>query len=135
MRNLQNLAEVLEKKGAESGLYPPNWPHVARAVKELADWKCERCKVSHGNVPHVLTVHHLDGNKRNLKLWNLAALCQRCHLRIQSRVDWYRDTLDGTHSEWMAKHVQAYNEWAKEKNRPQLKLNKVVVKDYSDEWN
>jgi hypothetical protein len=28
----------------------------------------------------VLTVHHLDGDKRNCRWWNLAALCQRCHL-------------------------------------------------------
>ncbi|GAH88897.1 unnamed protein product, partial [marine sediment metagenome] len=29
----------------------------------------------------MLTVHHLDGNKANCEDWNLAALCQRCHLR------------------------------------------------------
>lgn len=28
----------------------------------------------------VLTVAHLDHNKKNNRFWNLAALCQRCHL-------------------------------------------------------
>lgn len=29
----------------------------------------------------VLTVAHLDHNKKNNRFWNLAALCQRCHLK------------------------------------------------------
>lgn len=35
----------------------------------------------------ILTVHHLDGDKLNCRWWNLAALCQRCHLSIQGRVN------------------------------------------------
>jgi len=34
----------------------------------------------------VLTVHHLNGDKRDLRWFNLAALDQRCHLEIQGRV-------------------------------------------------
>lgn len=30
----------------------------------------------------VLTIAHLDHNKNNNRFYNLAALCQRCHLRI-----------------------------------------------------
>lgn len=30
----------------------------------------------------VLTVHHIDGDKKNNKRINLLALCQRCHLRL-----------------------------------------------------
>jgi hypothetical protein len=67
--------------------YPPNWKEIANRIKEKADWKCERCchwdDVKTG---HVLTVHHLDGDKSNCADWNLAALCQRCHLKIQGRV-------------------------------------------------
>ncbi len=33
------------------------------------------------------TVHHFDGNKANCVWWNLLALCQRCHLKTQARVD------------------------------------------------
>lgn len=33
------------------------------------------------------TVHHMDGNKSNCAWWNLLALCQRCHLTIQTKVN------------------------------------------------
>lgn len=35
----------------------------------------------------ILTVHHLDGDKANDVWWNTLALCQRCHLEIQGKVD------------------------------------------------
>lgn len=35
----------------------------------------------------ILTVHHLDGHKDNDAWWNTLALCQRCHLQIQTRLD------------------------------------------------
>lgn len=34
----------------------------------------------------ILTAHHLNGVKADLRWWNLASLCQRCHLRIQRTV-------------------------------------------------
>lgn len=53
------------------------------------------------------TVHHLDGNKSNCVWWNLLALCQRCHLTIQSRVDpqisYFLD-----HSEWFKPYVAGF---------------------------
>src|SRR5439155_22518817 len=90
--------------------YPSEWPEMAARIKLQAGQKCERCK--HPNdfeSGHVLTVHHLDGNKANCADWNLAVLCQRCHLTIQGRVkmnqgffeavlpvsDWFKPHLDG----------------------------------------
>jgi len=35
----------------------------------------------------ILTVHHLNGDKADLRWWNLVALCQRCHLEIQGKVN------------------------------------------------
>lgn len=35
----------------------------------------------------ILTVHHFDGDKANCEWWNLMALCQRCHLIVQGRVN------------------------------------------------
>ncbi|MDR3243269.1 MAG: hypothetical protein LBT79_00810, partial [Elusimicrobiota bacterium] len=33
----------------------------------------------------VLTVHHCDFNPQNNEPYNLFALCQRCHLRLDSK--------------------------------------------------
>ena len=67
--------------------YPLDWVQIAERIKDAAGWCCERCQHPHDlETAHVLTVHHLDGNKANCAEWNLAALCQRCHLKIQGRV-------------------------------------------------
>ena len=69
--------------------YPPDWPEIARRVKEKAGWKCEWCGKPHNpKVPgETLTVHHLDGDPSNCDESNLRALCQRCHLKDQARVE------------------------------------------------
>ena len=67
--------------------YPPKWPEIARRVKDEAGWKCVRCGAAHDPAQgYCLTVHHLDLDPSNNRWWNLAALCQRCHLSIQGRV-------------------------------------------------
>lgn len=58
----------------------------------------------------ILTVHHLDGDKANLKWWNLAALCQRCHLTIQGRVIMER-VYPNEHSAWFKIHAAGYYAW------------------------
>lgn len=105
--------------------YPDDWPEIARRIKEQAGWECERCGAPHGETPNVLTVHHLDGDKSNVHEWNLAALCQRCHLAIQNKVDWFQDTLTGVHTEWMVPHIEGYNEWAEANGEPTLRLTTV----------
>lgn len=55
----------------------------------------------------ILTVHHLDGIKLNCRWWNLAALCQRCHLTIQGRVKMHRPWLF-EHSEWFRPYVAGF---------------------------
>ena len=35
----------------------------------------------------ILTTHHFDGDKANDEWWNLMALCQVCHLQVQTKVD------------------------------------------------
>lgn len=72
---------------SNGGSYPPNWKEIARSVKDDAGWQCIRCQHPHDVASgHVLTVHHLDGDKANCRWWNLTALCQRCHLHIQAKV-------------------------------------------------
>jgi 5-methylcytosine-specific restriction endonuclease McrA len=72
-------------------LYPPDWPTISLKVKEKAGWKCELCGAAHGQ-PHpitgsivVLTTHHLDFDPSNCERWNLMALCQRCHNKLDAR--------------------------------------------------
>lgn len=55
----------------------------------------------------ILTVHHLDGDKLNCRWWNLAALCQRCHLTIQGRVNMQQHWAF-EHSGWFKPHAAGY---------------------------
>ncbi len=66
--------------------YPLNWKEIADQIKEAAGWKCEHCNAEHNPaIGYTLTVHHLNGIKRECNRENLVALCQRCHLRIQAQ--------------------------------------------------
>jgi hypothetical protein len=56
----------------------------------------------------VLTVHHLDGQKWNLRWWNLVALCQVCHLIIQAKVVMDRPWSMLEHSEWFKPYVAGF---------------------------
>lgn len=88
-----------------NGEYPENWPEIAGMVKAKANWCCERCGKPHSRQDgFTLTVHHLDGNKSNNEDWNLAALCQRCHLSIQGKVNMFQFYMF-EHSDWIKPHV------------------------------
>lgn len=93
--------------------YPPDWPEIAKRIKDAAGWKCERCGHPH-DVPnhYVLTVHHLVPNKSLCEDWNLCALCQRCHLHIQAKVDMFQGYYL-PHSEWFIPHLEGFREWMK----------------------
>lgn len=67
--------------------YPANWPALARACKEAADWRCEACgtQCRRPGEPHVthkltLTAAHLDHDEANPSP-RLMAMCAPCHLR------------------------------------------------------
>lgn len=55
----------------------------------------------------ILTVHHLNGIKHDCRWWNLAALCQRCHLSIQTRVIMERP-YDRPHSDWFKPYAAGF---------------------------
>lgn len=55
----------------------------------------------------ILTVHHLDGNKANCRWFNLCALCQRCHLQVQGKVQMAR-VWPWEHSPWFRVYVAGY---------------------------
>lgn len=67
--NAPNHAFMLRFKGAE---YP--WYIVQNATNE----DLKKTKI----IKVVLTIAHLDQDKKNNKPYNLLALCQRCHNKI-----------------------------------------------------
>jgi len=90
------------------GEYPADWPEIAEAVKDAAGWMCIRCGHPHDRESgYVLTVHHLDLNKANCDWWNIPALCQRCHLQIQTKVIMEQPWIF-EHSEWFKPYVAGY---------------------------
>lgn len=144
------------------GNYPPDWPAIAKRVKDRAGWRCVRCGHPHERpserlacgpgcdlarhpeyrpatrleqaggplassvvrgregAPYVLrggsggrqrqrvlTVAHLDDDRSNCRWWNLAALCQVCHLSTQGRIEMSRPWAF-PHSEWFRPHVAGY---------------------------
>jgi hypothetical protein len=59
----------------------------------------------------ILTVHHLTMDKGDLRWWNLASLCQRCHLQIQGKVQMAR-VYPWAHSEWFKPYAAGWYAWA-----------------------
>jgi hypothetical protein len=113
-----------EECGADG--YPFEWHKtVKHLVREQAGHRCVRCRhpyakgaggqspcddqCTHGGPSEwrILTVHHLNGVKADLRWWNLAALCQRCHLTIQGRVQMER-IWPWPHSEWFKPYAAGW---------------------------
>lgn len=84
--------------------YPPSWQSGERQVeiRNLANHRCEWCGMAFiegtnlavsefqsrrgkdGRLyPMVGTVHHINGQKDDLRWENLVYLCQKCHCRVQ----------------------------------------------------
>jgi 5-methylcytosine-specific restriction endonuclease McrA len=91
-----------------TGEYPADWPEISEQTKRDAGYRCVRCNHL-ADIPngYMLTVHHLDLNKSNCKWWNLAALCQRCHLQIQHKVILEQPYMF-EHSEWFKPYAAGY---------------------------
>ena len=68
--------------------YPSNWEWIRNCILARAGGKCELCgalnRGRHWKTGSqvVLTVAHIDQDVNNNKRYNLLALCQRCHLKI-----------------------------------------------------
>ncbi|MBR8840015.1 MAG: HNH endonuclease [Stigonema ocellatum SAG 48.90 = DSM 106950] len=74
-------------------LYPDNWSDLAIAVKQQAQWRCQKCglqcippgKKTSDLTPrkrrvYTLQVHHWNRNPTDNRRENLVALCTACHL-------------------------------------------------------
>ncbi len=93
---------------SHGGTYPANWGEIARRTKEQSGWNCIRCGRHHSpDLGYCLTVHHLDMNPSNNRWWNLLALCQRCHLQVQAKVELSQIYMF-EHSAWIKTYVAGY---------------------------
>lgn len=68
--------------------YPSNWKDIVNKIRERSGNMCELCQSENGK-PQVitgskvvLTVHHINFNRKDNRLYNLIHLCQRCHLKL-----------------------------------------------------
>ena len=87
--------------------YPDNWRSIAGWLRYFAGGYCARCGAHTSEQGHVFTVHHLDMDPSNCRWWNLAGLCQKCHLQIQHKVVMERPWMF-KHSWWFQPHVAGY---------------------------
>lgn len=126
------------------GQYAPDGPVRRLKVREEAGHRCIRCHHPFETGKHgkgewtpcdehcthdgptriaddvtqaqwrILTVHHLDGDKANDAWWNTLALCQRCHLHVQCKVDpdvpYFLE-----HSEWAKPYIAGFYAWKYER--------------------
>jgi len=64
--------------------YPANWPEIALACKEAADWTCQICGrpsapgVTNGSA--MLAVSHVDHDTENPDA-RLVVMCSLCHIK------------------------------------------------------
>jgi hypothetical protein len=87
------------------------WREVRRDPAEGAFLQAAHSGVEVEAQWRILTVHHADGDKANVRWWNLLALCQRCHLEIQAKVVMER-VYPHEHSSWFRPFVAGYYAWA-----------------------
>lgn len=79
----QNASLLRATKNAKSAAlpsgYPENWREISAEVRRRRHFTCEQCGVRLGDRPILLDVHHVDGDKQNVKHSNLRCLCKLCH--------------------------------------------------------
>jgi len=79
--------------------YPANWKWLRMSILARAKNRCELCNAKNYQ-PHwktgskvVLTIHHINFNVKDNRDYNLIALCQRCHNKLDMP---FRKRLKGT---------------------------------------
>lgn len=70
-----------DEYSAKTNIYPDNWEHVSELHRKLCHYQCERCGKDCSHDHKLLHVHHINGNKQDLRQINLIALCRECHIQ------------------------------------------------------
>lgn len=101
--------------------YPDDWEAIAANAKANVKYRCERCGKKDSKNPrdgNCLTVHHLVPRPQLCEAWNLAVLCQRCHLRLQ-KIDLFQEMFGWfKHTPWFMPHLKGFQKWLKTKEFP-----------------
>ena len=107
--------------------YPDNWDEIAKGIKDKNHWKCERCGVLHDPLNgYTMTVHHLIPDTFLIDSWNLACLCQRCHLTVQDRID--MDTIYLLkYTNWLSHHLGGYRRWRNRQRRRKFFIKMIFL--------
>ncbi len=117
----------------QRGEYADNWKEISDQVKEDAGNRCVRCQHPHDPTSgHCLTTHHFDGDRGNNERWNLMALCQRCHLSVQGRVDPDVPLLMEP-SDWIRPYIAGFYESGGGMPGPTYNLEQWIEK-YPHDW-
>ena len=59
--------------------YPRNWKEISEITRQSRNYTCAGCGVGLSDAPELLDVHHIDGDKQNVRDSNLICLCKLCH--------------------------------------------------------
>jgi hypothetical protein len=99
-----------------TGKYPKDWPKLAKACKERAGWRCERCGKPQGKGKgHGLNAHHLDWNRSNRNEWDICCICAGCHLIFQHKYQGTEAWLFDFTELWLKSHQDGFYAWVAQK--------------------
>lgn len=83
IHEIQRLALInfTDYRMAQKNEYPKNFSDISKEFRERKNWTCEECNVYLGDSENrkYLHTHHVDHQKSNNSLFNLKALCIKCH--------------------------------------------------------
>lgn len=94
----------------DEGLWVMRFPRGVPVGETLTDYAPGGREMRRWEVEahwRILTTHHLNGVKWDCRWWNLAPLCQRCHLAIQGKVVMERVYLL-EHSDWFKPYAAGW---------------------------
>ena len=99
-----------------TGKYPKDWKEIAKAAKDAAGWRCERCGKPQGTGKgNGLNAHHLDYNRSNRNEWDICCLCSGCHLIFQHKYQGTRAWLYDFSEPWLQSHRDGFYAWVAQK--------------------
>lgn len=95
MKNLTGEKNPNWKGGKSFEPYPTGWiKSFKESIRERDNHTCYLCKILENNLIDYykkLDIHHIDYNKQNLNPKNLISLCRKCHLKTNSKREYWKN--------------------------------------------